>query len=258
MMSIYLECLTLALGFMGCAFLVSLYTKTNTIVDIFWGLSFVLIAWYTLIKTGVYLPRHIIVTTLVTLWGMRLSGYLVYRNWGKGEDPRYTQLAEHWGTRFYLQSFLKIFMLQGVLVWFVSLSVIAINTSVTAGSFSFIDFIAVLIWCIGFGFEVIGDWQLLRFLSDPIYKGKIMDRGLWRYSRHPNYFGELLMWWSIWLLAVPVGSAGITLLSPLMMTVIILLFSLPITENHLAAIPDFSNYKKRTSPLFPWSPQKAS
>ncbi len=254
----YIQCLGIALGFMGWAFLVSLYTRTNTIVDVFWGLGFVLIAWYALLKTGLYLPRHIIVTTLVTLWGVRLSSYIGYRNWGKGEDPRYTELAAHWGTGFYLQSFLKVFMLQGVLLWLISLSVIAINSSSIAGSFRPFDFIAVLVWCTGFGFEVIGDWQLHRFLSDPLNKGKIFKRGLWRYTRHPNYFGELLMWWSIWILSLPVDAGGMTLVSPLALSFIIWFFSIPITENLLEANKDYKAYKKRTNMLVPWYPKKVA
>ncbi len=258
MIGIYLQCLLLALVFMGSAFLLSLYTRTNTVVDIFWGLGYILIAWYTLVSTGVYLPRHILVTTLVTLWGIRLSSYMLYRNWGTGEDPRYAELAKDWGTWTLLQSFLKVFMLQGALLWLVSVSIIAINSSLTAGSFRPFDFVAVLIWCIGFGLEVISDWQLHRFLSDELNKGKVLDWGIWRYTRHPNYFGELLMWWSIWLLALPVGSGGITLLSPLTITVIIWLFSIPITENHMAANPAYEDYKKRTSTLIPWTPKKVS
>ncbi len=246
----------LALGWMGCAFIVSLVTRTNTVVDIFWGLGFVLLAWYSLLTTGLYLPRHILVTTLVSLWGLRLSSYILYRNWGKGEDPRYAELARHWGGQFYLQSFFRVFMLQGVLLWLISLSVIAILNSSTAGSFSFFDFIAVLLWCIGFACEVIGDWQLQRFLLDPLHKGRVMDRGIWRLTRHPNYFGEIVMWWALWLLAIPVGYAALTLLSPLTITAIILLFSLPITENQLAVNPEYEAYKKRTSALIPWSRHK--
>ena len=255
-MSMYLQCLMLALGLMGCAFLVSLVTRTNKVIDIFWGLGFIMLAWYSLVTTGLYLPRHILVTTLVTLWGLRLSAYILYRNWGTGEDPRYADLALHWGTQFYIQSFLRVFMLQAILLWLISLSVITILTSAAAGSFSFFDFVAVLLWCIGFAFEVIGDWQLQRFLGDPLHKGRVMDRGLWRLTRHPNYFGEIVMWWSLWLLALPVGYAALTLLSPLTITAIILLFSLPITENHLAINPEYEAYKKRTRALIPWSPHK--
>ncbi len=256
MITTYLECLGLALGLMGCAFLVSLLTRTNTVVDIFWGLGFIAITWYSLIANGLYLPRHFLVTVLVTLWGLRLSGYILYRNWGKGEDPRYTALAKQWGPWVYLQSFLRIFMLQGILLWLISFSIIAIMTNSTAGSFSFRDFVAVLLWCIGFACEVIGDWQLQRFLRDPLHKDHIMDRGIWRLTRHPNYFGELVMWWSMWLLALPVGYAALTIISPLTITAIILFFSLPITEKQLATNPEYEAYKKRTNALLPWTPKR--
>lgn len=247
----------MALGFMGCAFLVSLVTRTNTVIDIFWGLGFIVLAGFCLLVTGLYLPRHLLVLFLVTLWGLRLSGYILYRNWGKGEDPRYAALVKQWGSQYYLQSFLRIFMLQGVLLWLISFSIIAIMMNTRDGSFVFSDFIAVLFWCIGFAFEVIGDWQLQRFLKDPLQKGKVMDRGLWRLTRHPNYFGEILMWWSLWLLAFPAGYTLLTILSPLTITSVILLVSLPLTEQHLSLNPDYQTYQDRTSSVIPWSPKRA-
>jgi len=234
----------------------SLLTRTNRVADSFWGLGLMVITWYALVMTGHYLPRHLLVTVLITLWGVRLSGYITYRNWGKDEDPRYTALLEEWGGSFYLQSFFKLFMFQALLLWLVSLSIIAIMVNVSAGSFNWFDFIAVLLWCTGFACEVIGDWQLQRFLIDPLHKDQIMDQGLWRISRHPNYFGEIVMWWSIWLLALPVGSIGITLVSPLTLTAFILFLSLPLTEKQLIKNAAYALYKKRTSALFPWPRKK--
>lgn len=255
MISTYFTCLALAIGLMTGAYLVSLHTYTR-VVDIFWGLGFVLLAWYSLVTTGLYLPRHLLVLVLVTLWGLRLSGYILYRSWGKGEDARYAALLKKWDTQFYWQSFLKIFMFQAFLLWLISLSVIAIMTNTTAGSFVLFDFVAVLLWCIGFACEVIGDWQLQRFLMDPLHKGQIMDRGIWRLTRHPNYFGELVMWWSIWLLALPVGYAFITVVSPLTITAVIVFLSLPLTERQFAQNPEYAAYKKRTNAIFPWSPKR--
>jgi steroid 5-alpha reductase family enzyme len=257
MIILYVACLVIALGTMLCAYGISLLTRLFRVVDIFWGLSFIILSLFCLKAAGLYLPRQLLVTVLIALWGLRLSGYLVVRSWGKGEDPRYAAFAAQWGSWIYVRYFV-LFLFQGVLVWLISFSMIAIMSDATAGSFGYFDFFAVLLWCIGFAYEVIGDWQLQRFLRDPSQKGTIMDRGLWRFTRHPNYFGEIVMWWSIWLLALPVGSMGVTLISPLTITGIILYFSLPLTERQLSVNHLYVDYKERTSALIPWYPKKAS
>ena len=237
------------MGMMALAFILSVIIGKQTIVDIFWGLGYVLIAWVTLIKTGLYAPQHILITSLVTLWGLRLAGYLGYRSWKKGEDARYKELSKSWGSRFYVESFFKVFMMQGILLWLVSLSIIAVNSDTQTHSWS-TYIMPTLLWLVGFTFEIVGDWQLHTFLSQPSNAGTTIKTGLWKYTRHPNYFGELLMWWSLWLMA----PFGVALLSPLTITAILTLM-IPVTESQVANNSDFEAYKKRTSALIPWLPR---
>ena len=251
MLSIILHSLILILGIMTFGYIVSIVTRTNAVADIFWGLGFVLVSWFTLYSTGTYLPRQLLTTLLVTLWGLRLSGYILYRNWGKGEDPRYEELANKWGSWFYLGSFLQIFMVQALMLFIIALPIIVINTSTTAGLFRFYDYFSVLLWMIGFAFEVIGDWQLNRFLSHPDSKNKIFITGIWRYTRHPNYFGEIIMWFSLYFLAIPVPYGIFTVISPLLLTGILFFVSLPATERIFEGNEEFQAYKKKTSAIIP-------
>lgn len=254
MLTIIVHSFLAVVGLMTFGFILSLLLRRNTIVDMFWGLGFIAVAWLSLYAHRTYLPRQILTTIMVTLWGFRLSGYILYRNWGKGEDPRYEVLAQKWGDWFYLRSFLQIFMLQAVLCFVIASPILAINLSSTAGYFSYTDYLTVLLWMIGFAFEVIGDFQLNRFLSHPDNKGKILKTGLWRYTRHPNYFGEILMWTSLFLLALPVPFGSYTIISPLTITAIFLFFSLPMTEKLFEHNEAFQEYKKKTSAIIPfWS-----
>ena len=237
---------------MTLGYIVSLVTRTTTVVDIFWGLGFVLLSWFTLYSNGTYLPRQILTTLLVTLWGLRLSGYILYRNWGKGEDPRYEAIVAKWSTLFHVRSFLQIFMVQAVLLFIIALPIVIINTSNVEGLFRFYDYFSVLLWMIGFAFEVIGDWQLNKFLTNPDNKGKILTTGIWRYTRHPNYFGEIVMWFSLYFLAVPVPYGIFTIISPLLIAAILFFVSLPLTEKLFQDNDEFQEYKKRTSAIMPF------
>ncbi len=250
-LSIIVHSFIMVVGVMTFAFIISLLSRNNSVVDIFWGLGFVLIAWLTLYANTMYLPRQILTTILVTLWGLRLSGYLLYRNWGKGEDPRYEAISQKWGAWFYLRSFFQIFMVQAVLLFIIATPVIAINISKTEGLFRLFDYFVVLCWMIGFAFEVIGDYQLTKFLAKKEHTGKILTTGIWRYTRHPNYFGEIVMWFSLYLLAIPVPFGIYTILSPLTILSIFLFISLPATEKLFANNEEFQEYKKKTSAIIP-------
>lgn len=256
MWTIIFQCTALIFIHMTVGFIVSIVKRDNTVADIFWGPGFVLIAWFTLIKTGLFLPRQLLATALITLWGARLAGHISMRHWGKKEDPRYTQLAAQWGTQyFYLHSFFKVFMLQGLLLLLIASSIIVINTSLLDGV-GLREIAATFLWTIGFLFEAVGDWQLYSFIKRPENRGKIMDQGLWSITRHPNYFGEVLMWWALWLLAVGLPYGIIALISPLTITALLLFVSgIPMAEKQLEKIPGFEEYKKKTSIFFPW-PQK--
>lgn len=236
---------------MSFAFIIAAIKKNNSIVDIFWGLGFVLIAWFTLFKTNLFLPRQLLVTALVSMWGIRLSAYLFKRNWSKPEDPRYTQLAKKWGNYFYIKSFFNVFMLQGLLLLFIASSIIVINISSING-LTLLDWFAALSWCVGFIIQIIADAQLQNFLANKKNKGKILQSGLWKYSRHPNYFGEIIMWWSIWLIALSVPFGWYAIMSPLTITSIFLFISIPLTEKLFDRNQQYEKYKKETSILIPW------
>jgi len=257
MLNILLQCAALLFCYMSCGFIIAQIKKDNSVADIFWGFGFVLIAWFTLFKSGQFFPRQILATALVTIWGARLSGYIIFRNWGKKEDPRYTQLAEKWGASyFYLHSFFKVFMLQGLLLLIIVSSIIVINSS-DSGALGPLAVFATMLWLVGFFFESIGDWQLYQFIKKSEPHGKLMQSGLWSYTRHPNYFGEVLMWWAIWLITIPLPYWLIAIMSPLTITGLLLFVSgVPMAEKQLEKNPDFANYKDRTSIFFPWPPKK--
>lgn len=238
---------------MTILFIVAQLKRDNSIVDIGWGFGFVLIAFYTFLKSELYLPRHILATALVTIWGLRISGYILSRH--KGEDPRYKAWRDAWKQWFYMRSFLQIFMLQGCMMLLISLPVIVINASVQDG-LSYFDYAGVALWLIGFYFEVVGDYQLQIFRSNPGNKNQVMKSGLWRYTRHPNYFGEIAMWWGIWLMAFNVPYGLLAIVGPLTITYLLIFVSgVPMLEKLFEGNPEYQEYKKRTSMLIPWWPK---
>jgi steroid 5-alpha reductase family enzyme len=176
-------------GLMLTVWLISLPLKDVSIVDIAWGLGFVLVAWATYVAGGVA-ESGLLLPVLTTVWGFRLGGYLAWRKIGTPEDFRYREMRNHHPRSFPIHSLLTIFALQGVLMWIIALPLQTVNPS-GAPSIA-LTLIGVLLWSFGFAFESVGDWQLARFKSDPANDGRVMDRGLWRYTRHPNYFGDFL------------------------------------------------------------------
>ena len=238
--------------------LISLAYRNVTIVDSLWGLGFVLIAWLTYFMSDGYGDRKLLIAILVTLWGLRLSLYLSWRNWGKGEDPRYGSWRSKTGDRFWLVSLFKVFILQALFLWVISVAVQVGQVAATPDSLTWFDAIGFIIWATGFLFESIGDWQLARFKLDPTSKGRVMDRGLWAYTRHPNYFGEFLIWWGVYLITLSTPDSWWTILSPVIISVVLLkMTGIPLTEQELVKNrPGYSDYVKRTSAFVPWWPAK--
>lgn len=235
--------------YMSVWFVIAVATKRNDVADIAWGLGFVLMSWMGFAFSDFSL-RSIIVSTLVTIWGLRLSWHIARRNLKKSEDHRYAVWRQEW-KYFYLRSYVQIFLLQGLFLYVIVLPVTFIHASAPA-SLGVLDAVGIVLWCIGFFFESVGDHQLKNFLKDPANKGKIMDQGLWAYSRHPNYFGEVVQWWGIFLVALAVPYGYITIVSPLLITVLIVYVSgIPMLEKKYAGRPDFEAYKKRTSMFVP-------
>ena len=238
--------------------LISLHYRNVTIVDSLWGLGFVLVAWLTFFMSDGFWSRKMLITVLVTLWGLRLSIYLSWRNWGKGEDPRYGSWRKKSGDRFWLVSLFKVFMLQALFLWVISLTLQTGQLALKPNTLSGLDIIGTLVWTAGFIFESVGDWQLAQFKADPASTGRVMDRGLWAYTRHPNYFGEFLIWWGLFLITLSTPNSWWTILSPMIITaVLIKMTGIPLTEKALVENrPGYSDYIKRTSAFVPWLPAK--
>jgi len=256
MTAVLLTTSAFVLAYMAGWFVAAQIKGRNDIADVAWGLGFILAAAVSLVAGAQYSPRALIISLLVLIWGVRLALHIHTRNRGKGEDPRYRQWREDWGRWFVLRSFLQIFMLQGALLLLVAMPVLLVNAS-PASPLGWLDGLGFLLWLTGFLFEAVGDWQLLRFIRTPGHRGKLMTEGLWRYSRHPNYFGEVTLWWGLWLMALPVPHGLWALIGPLTITLLILKVSgIPMLEERYRGRADFAAYCRRTSPFFPLPPKK--
>jgi len=183
--------------------LLSLPLKNASIIDIAWGIGFILVSWLTFLFTPQgYLWRKQLIVTLVTIWGLRLAIHIGMRNWGKPEDFRYANWREENGASWWWISFFQVFLLQGILMWIICAPLLAAQTSGFPAILTPLDTIGALLWIVGFLFESVGDLQLTRFKTDKSSRGKILTTGLWKYTRHPNYFGEAVLWWGLYLIAL--------------------------------------------------------
>jgi steroid 5-alpha reductase family enzyme len=213
------------------------------------------VAALTLLLSGEITARKGIVTVLVFIWGIRLATHVFLRNKGKPEDYRYANWRNQWGKWFVWRSYFQIFILQGILLLIVASPIVLVNRSLKTG-LSLLDIFGVLIWCVGFSFESVSDYQLARFKQDPSHKGRIMTSGLWRYSRHPNYFGEVLLWWGIFIIALSVEYGWAALASPLLVTFLLLKVSgVAMLEKKYTGHAEFEAYAKKTSAFIPWFPK---
>jgi steroid 5-alpha reductase family enzyme len=249
------------LGLMTLLWLLSLRLKDASIVDIFWGTGFVISAWlYYILAPEGFPPRQALVLLLVTVWGLRLSLHIARRNLGKGEDYRYRRWREEHGARWWYRSFFQVFLLQGVLMWIISLPLLAAQYYPGSDRFTGLDWLAASVWLVGFFFEAVGDWQLARFKADPANKGKLLTTGLWRYTRHPNYFGDAAQWWGFYLFALATGAGWWTFVSPLLMSIFLRYVSgVTLLEKDLKdSKPGFSEYVESTNSFIPWFPRRRS
>jgi steroid 5-alpha reductase family enzyme len=246
------------LAAMAILWIVSLILRDSSIIDIFWGASFVLSNWiYFFLAPGGFPARKWLISVIVTLWGLRLSLYILWRNAGKGEDFRYRKWREEAGGKWWWQSLFKVFLVQGVLSWIISAPLLAAHAGASPARLTFLDYAAILVWGVGFFFEAAGDWQMARFKANPDNKGKVLDRGVWRYTRHPNYFGDATQWWAYYLVAATAGGYW-TVFSPLLMTVLLLRVSgVALLEKSLTeAKPAYKEYIETTSAFIPWFPRR--
>lgn len=260
MISVFTTAAILLLVYMTCMYLVGWWAKDNSLVDIAYGPAFIVACW------GAYLfgsdaplhPRPLLLLMLLTLWGVRLGLHIGLRHRGRGEDFRYQKFRKDWGKTILWRSFLQIYMLQGTVVLIISTPVL-LTIAAPGGSLAWSDYLGICIFLLGFFFEAVSDWQVTVFKRSMANKGKIITTGLWRYSRHPNYFGEATLWWGIFLagLGSPVGLYG--MIAPLTIAFLLLKVSgIPMLEVKYEGNPEFEEYKSRTNAFFPWFPQKST
>ncbi|MFZ8999455.1 MAG: DUF1295 domain-containing protein [Ilumatobacteraceae bacterium] len=237
--------------------LLSLVLRNASIVDIVWGLGFVVVAWVVRLQGDTETSRQWLLVVLVTVWGLRLAGYLFWRNHGEPEDYRYRAMRKRWGSRFPIVSLLTVFALQGALMWIVSLPVQLGQVPTDPGP-GLLAVVGTIVFLVGFVFEAGGDLQLARFKADPANEGKVMDRGFWRYTRHPNYFGDACAWWGIALVAAESGLGAWGLIGAFVMNVLLLKVSgVALLEKSLKKRkPEYQAYVERTSSFFPRPPRR--
>ena len=237
--------------------MLSVRLRNASIADVCWGLGFVLLTWLYCFLSPALTPRSWLVAALVTLWGTRLAVHIYRRNHGKGEDRRYQAMRASQGPAFWWHSLFTVFWLQGALLWCVSLPLLAAVRAAHPAALTAVDGLGVVWFAIGFGFEVVGDYQLERFRARPANRGKVLDSGLWRYTRHPNYFGDATTWWGLYAIAVSTPGGWLTILSPLLMTLLLLRVSgVTLLEKGLkASKPGYRAYVARTPAFFPWFPR---
>ncbi len=235
----------------------SLTLRDTSVADVGWGLGFVLIGWVYGVLSPALTPRSWLVAGLVTLWGARLSWHILRRNRGHGEDPRYRAMRASQGPAFWWRSLFTVFWLQGAILWFVALPLLVAVRATRPAALTSVDGLGVLLFAVGFGFEVVGDRQLVRFRADPANRGKVLEDGLWRYTRHPNYFGDATLWWGLYIVAAGTPGGWLTVLSPSLLTLLLLRVSgVTLLEKGLkASKPGYRDYIARTPAFVPWFPR---
>ena len=268
MSEIFLNAALAAAVGMFALWLLSLFLRDASIVDVAWGPGFAVIAAVTAVQSAPLSARGVLLLALVTLWALRLGAFLFVRNHGRGEDPRYQAMRRHWGARFPQVSLLTVFALQGVLMWWISLPLqvgiagagahaaacsIACEAS-ALHALNLRDAFGVLLFATGFTFEALGDFQLARFRATPENAGRVCERGLWAYTRHPNYFGDALAHWGFFTIALGSEGAIFTALSPALMTFMLLRVSgVALLERSIGKRrPAYAAYQQRVSAFFPW------
>lgn len=241
---VIMTCLTLV-------WLLSLYLKDASIIDIFWGMGFVIAAWFYRTKLNLSDTRSLIYCILISIWGLRLSIHLALRNIGKGEDYRYQEWRNEYKHNWWWVSFFRVFLLQGLILWIIS-SVFVPAISKFESTFNIFDYFGIILWTIGFVFEAGGDWQLVQFKKNPANKGKVLQTGFWALTRHPNYFGDSLLWWGFYLFAIT-NSGYIFVYSPILMTFLLMKVSgVVLLEKKLQETkPQYTDYIKNIPAFFP-------
>ena len=258
MTTLFFQASLIILAFVTLLWIWSIFIKNVSIVDIFWGFGFVVVNAFYVFMSGELNDRKILILTLVSIWGLRLTFYLAYRNIGKGEDFRYQEFRRSYGPeRYWWFSFFQVFLLQGALIMIVSLPLLGISSSTGTGTLHVLDHIGILVWLVGFAFEAGGDFQLARFKSNSSNQGKVLQTGFWKYTRHPNYFGDAAVWWAYALFSIAAGSYWQIIGSVVMTILIIKISGVTLLEETLTETkPQYKDYIQKTSSFFPWFPKK--
>jgi len=236
----------------------SVIIKNVSIVDLFWGMGYVIVNAFYFYNSGDFYARKILLLVLVTLWGLRLFTYLSWRNIGKGEDFRYQEFRRTYGAeRYWWYSYFQTFLLQGALIMIVSLPLLGTNSQTHSNELNWIDYLGIIVFIVGFIFESGGDLQLAKFKKNPNNKGKVLNTGLWKYTRHPNYFGDSAVWWSFGIFSIASGSYWPVIGSVIMTLLIIKVSGVALLEKSLNNTkPQYQDYIQKTNSFFPWFPKK--
>lgn len=238
--------------FVSVLFVISIFLKRNDIADIAWGMGIFIVGFVNHLYYGTNVVLQLTLV-LVFLWAVRLALRIFIRNRKKGEDYRYKAWRDQWGKWFYLRSYLQVYLLQGFLMIVVGYGMVHASVFGSESTIGALGILGVLIWVTGFFFEAVGDYQLDAFIKNKDNKGKILQSGLWKYTRHPNYFGEVTMWWGIWLIVASLPLGWLALISPIAITFLILKVSgIPMLEKKYEGDEQFRAYQKKTNAFFPW------
>jgi steroid 5-alpha reductase family enzyme len=258
MTTLFFQAALIILALVTVLWIWSVFIKNVSIVDIFWGVGFVFVNAFYVFMSGDLNARKILILILVSIWGFRLAIYLAYRNIGNGEDFRYQEFRKNYGPkRYWWFSFFQTFLLQGALIMIVSLPLLGINSSASKGTLNVLDYIGIIVWLIGFTFEAVGDFQLSRFKNNYKNKEKVLNTGLWKYTRHPNYFGDSAVWWAYAIFSIAAGSYWQIIGSIVMTLLIIKISGVSLLEKTLKDTkPQYRNYIEKTNSFLPWFPKK--
>lgn len=243
-------------GFMTLAFCIAKTRNRLDTVDSAWGLGFIVLAWVSVLQQPT--PAGLAIFGLVTIWGLRLASHIYARSKRGGEDPRYTEIAKKWKGNYWLRAYISIFLLQGLLILIVGLPITfaATDSVETIHCLGWLTLLGIIVWLKGFVIEAVADKQLSTFKKQKNHP-KLLQTGLWKYSRHPNYYGEILQWWGIGIIASQANYGWVGLLGPLVLTLLIVFVSgIPPIEKRKADDKEYQQYKRRTSPLVLWPPRK--
>jgi steroid 5-alpha reductase family enzyme len=254
---IYAGGLAVGLAIAVAAWLVSIGKRNASIADSLWSLLFLAMTVTYIALAPALSERAYLLLFIVTVWAVRLSVFITLRNWGAPEDRRYQAIRADNEPGFWLKSLYVVFGLQAILAWIISMPLL--GTVLGASPLGWLDFAAVMLWLVGFGFESIGDQQLAHFRADPSNRGKVLDAGLWRYTRHPNYFGEACIWWAYYLFALAAG-AWWTIIGPVLVSFLLLRVSgVTLLEKDIGERrPDYRDYIRRTNAFFPGPPRASA